>query len=480
MQADFFQRLQTRIDSADTLLCIGLDPRPEDIGLDTAADAADITERLENWAVRIIADTQDYAAAYKPNSAFYEAFGAPGAEALKQIIAAVPDEIPVVLDCKRGDIGATAAAYADSAYKILGADAVTLNAYMGRDAVEPFLKNGAAAGFVLVKTSNPGSADFQQLQVSENGGVGTTLYQYVANRIAGWSPSLGAVVGATDIEALQQVRQAQPDMWILCPGIGAQGGSLERALLASMREDGSGVLPVVARGITQADNPASAARQYRDEIRRVRAQAATQSSNRAKPQRFARVFEGLIREECFRTGEFTLKSGIVSPYYIDLRRVVTSPQLLRDVARAYAEVIQDLEYDRIAGIPVAAVPLATAVALEVGKPMIYPRMEKKKHGTGNRIEGGYAPGEKILLLDDLITTGGSKIEAVDILRDAGLIVDDLVVLLERGGQGRREMQQAAINLHVCARVDELFSYCRSEGIITPDEENRMRSFTDSI
>jgi uridine monophosphate synthetase len=167
-----------------------------------------------------------------------------------------------------------------------------------------------------------------------------------------------------------------------------------------------------------------------------------------------------------------------SPFYIDLRRTVSDPVFLKLIAQAYVRISRDLDFDRIAGIPVAALPLATAVSLETGVPMIYPRIPQKQHGTGNRIEGDYRPGERVLLLDDLITTGLSKLEAVEVLRSEGLEVNDLAVLIERGGRGRADMAKVDIHLHAFAHVIDLFSTCREMGVIDEAEELRMRKFVE--
>ena len=191
------------------------------------------------------------------------------------------------------------------------------------------------------------------------------------------------------------------------------------------------------------------------------------------------LLKGLIDTECFRLGEFILKSGIKSPFYIDLRRTSSDPRLMKIVGKAYARLIGALPQkpDRVAGIPVAAVSLATAASMETDIPMIYPRINKKEHGTGNLIEGNFRPGERVVLLDDLITTGKSKIEAIEILRAAGLIVEDLVVLLERGEQGRRDMESVGVRLHSFFPVEDLFGMCRDLGII---DEAGYKKLTDFV
>jgi uridine monophosphate synthetase len=200
--------------------------------------------------------------------------------------------------------------------------------------------------------------------------------------------------------------------------------------------------PSRARG-----DPAEAARALRDEINRGRAAAGPESKTPTGWTRRSekdglkeKLVNALITTGCFRLGDFTLKSGKKSPFYIDLRRLISDPAALTLAGRAYAMLAKECIFDRLAGIPAAALPLATAAGLALETPMIWPRMPVKDHGTGNRVEGAYSPGERALLLDDLITTGLSKREAVEILRAEGLVVEDLVVLVERGKAGRSDME----------------------------------------
>ncbi|CAN0017505.1 unnamed protein product, partial [Ectocarpus fasciculatus] len=191
---------------------VGLDPHAAELG-----EGNNNAAGAKAFCLRIIAATSTVAVGYKPNAAFFEAFGAEGVAALKEVIAAVPEGIPVLLDAKRGDIGTTAAAYASGAFEVLGAHAITLNAYMGVDTVEPFLKDPAKGVFVLCKTSNKSSNELQTLPV---GSSGKALFEEVASLCQSWNKdnNVGLVVGATDAEALARVRAAAPDLWILAPG----------------------------------------------------------------------------------------------------------------------------------------------------------------------------------------------------------------------------------------------------------------------
>jgi uridine monophosphate synthetase len=260
----FFSFLEKRVDDCSSLLCIGLDPHVSEMEHPTAASALD-------FCLKLVKETSRYAVAFKPNAAFFEVFGAEGWTVLKQVIEAVQEEsdrmgsmIPVILDAKRGDIASTAEAYAQSAFKKLGAHAITLNPYLGKDSIDPFLGYPERGVFLLCKTSNPGASDLQDLKL-ENGLI---LHEHVAQQAQAWNTknNIGLVVGATQPEALARVRTAAPDLWFLAPGVGAQGGDLETALKAGLRKDGKGMLINVSRGISRAADPAIAAAELRDEI----------------------------------------------------------------------------------------------------------------------------------------------------------------------------------------------------------------------
>ncbi|MEN6499340.1 MAG: orotidine-5'-phosphate decarboxylase [Rectinema sp.] len=492
---DFFARIEERIEKMDTVLCIGLDPAFSKIDIEKQGKIACARIALEH-NLRIIEATSPCAAAFKPNIAFYEALGEPGMATLRETLKSIPDDIPVIIDAKRGDISNTAEAYAQALFGELEADAVTLSPYMGLDTLEPFLRWKERGVFVLCRTSNPGAGFLQDIMVNDS-----PLYLEVAKQCAALPNEVGLVVAGNDLEALRRVRQAAPSAWFLSPGIGAQGGQADQAFSVGARGDGKGILVVVARAIADASEPSEAARGLRDLMRKardVRLKVSPRVENAPPTNTVSRntmnrdpMNEGmlslkrefvhaLLSTKCFRLGEFILKSGKTSPFYIDLRRLIADPRAMKLAGRAYAVLASKCTYDCIAGIPAAGLPLATAAALEAHKPMIWPRMPIKEHGTGNRIEGNYSVGECALLLDDLITTGASKLEAIDILRSEGLRVEDLVVLIERGKEGRRDMERTGVRLHAFIHVLELFDVLRQSGEIDADQYQKFVEFVTDV
>lgn len=476
---DFFSRLDELVDRKNSCLCVGLDPYFDRRTIREKGFSACLAAAKDS-NMRIIEAASPYAICFKPNIAFYEALGSEGMSLLKMSIEAIPDDIPVLIDAKRGDIGSTARAYADAIFGDLGADAVTLSPYLGRESIEPFLGWNERGLFLLCRTSNPGAGVFQDLKIGDE-----PLYVRVAEELSSWSKNIGLVVAGNDPEALAAVRVAAPAAWFLSPGIGAQGGRAEDALRAGARDDGSGVLVVAARAVAGAGDPAEAAKALRDEINRGRAAAGKGSRTAAGWSRKNQAEElkeklvnALISTDCFRLGEFTLKSGKKSPFYIDLRRLISDPGALALAGKAYATLAKECEFDRLAGIPAAALPLATAAGLELNAPMIWPRMPVKDHGTGNKVEGAFKRGEKALLLDDLITTGLSKREAVEILRSEGLVVEDLVVLVERGKAGRSDMEGLGIRLRAFLHIREIVATLERLGHIDSTTREKLERYVE--
>ena len=274
----FIDKLRTRWRDADTLLCVGLDPDPAKFPDRFVDDALDEDGEALFAFCRDIADaTAEFACAFKPQIAYFAAHNG-GEAALQRLIAHLNGShpaIPVILDAKRGDIGSTAEQYAVEAFDRFGADAVTLNPYMGRDSAEPFLQRNDRGCIFLCHTSNPGARDFQERLVD-----GAPLYQHIARTIADdWNAdgNCALVVGATFPEELKVIRGIVGDMPLLIPGIGAQGGDVEAVVRNGRTADGTGLMINSSRGILYASGgndyaeaAARAARTLRDEINRHR------------------------------------------------------------------------------------------------------------------------------------------------------------------------------------------------------------------
>jgi orotidine-5'-phosphate decarboxylase len=270
------ERLRARWQTAGTLLCVGLDSdfdrlppqvrrdHTTMLALEDDRQGAQIEGALVTFNEAIIDATADLVCAFKPNSAFYEAYGPPGLRALARTIAYIHaryPEVPVILDAKRGDIGSTSRAYARAAFDAFGADAVTLHPYLGHEALAPFLERADRLSFILCRTSNPGAGELQELRVRAADGTpgagSGPLYMTVAQQVASeWNVrgNCGLVVGATYPEELRRVRAQVGRLPILVPGVGAQGGDLEATVRAGVDADGQGLIISVSRVVIYASD----------------------------------------------------------------------------------------------------------------------------------------------------------------------------------------------------------------------------------
>jgi uridine monophosphate synthetase len=473
----FFQRLEEASARNDSLLCIGLDPDPRKLP-DWCLDFADPVLAFNRHIIDL---TSDLVCAYKPNAAFYESLGGHGWSTLYDtIIYARSKGIPVILDAKRGDIGSSAAAYARAAFERMGADAITVNPYMGWDAVEPFVRYAERGVFVLCLTSNSGAQDFQMLD-----GNGRPMYERVAEQCAGWNErgNIGVVAGATYPDELSCVRRLVPDQWILLPGVGAQGANLDMALDNSLRDDGSGVIVNASRAIAMSDDPREIAEQLREQINAARQRKRDAAAReRRKTPRSANdpnkvsLALALHDLQAIQFGSFTLQSGVQSPLYVDLRLLVSNPQALNLAASAYGKILDDLIFDRLAAIPYAGLPLGTAVALQTRTPLIYPRKEVKAYGTGRMIEGWYNEGESVVVLDDLISSGNSKLSAIKPLTDAGLKVSDVVVLIDRESGGSEDLATQGVTVHSVFKLRDLLDILVAHERISREQRGEVEAF----
>ncbi len=182
---------------------------------------------------------------------------------------------------------------------------------------------------------------------------------------------------------------------------------------------------------------------------------------------------------CIQFGNFTMVSGLQSPVYIDLRRIITKPALLKEVSLAYAELIKPLTFDRLAAVPYAALTIGTAVALVTDHPLIYPRKEVKAHGTGRAIEGIFSAGEKVVIIEDLVTQGGSALKAIETLEAAGLVVSDVAVLIDREQGARKRLAAKGYNLHTAFHLSEIIESLHRENRISTEQLAAVRNYLES-
>jgi uridine monophosphate synthetase len=279
---------------------------------------------------------------------------------------------------------------------------------------------------------------------------------------------------------LARVREAAPELPILCPGVGAQGGDVGAAVRAGIDARGAGLLINVSRAIMEAPDPAEAAREWRDRMNAARTKVQVPGYEQPaahSPQ----LREAII--EMYRIGaiEFrpvTLKSGLVSPYYNNLRLLASYPALLRRVAGLMAQTVKGagVEPEIWVGIAMAGIPLAVAISQHTGIGAGYVRAEAKGYGTKRMVEGAWREGARAVLVDDVVSDGASKLEVLEHVRAAGLVVDDIVVLVDRGQGGPELMARHGLRCHATITMEDVLDILLSEGLITGEQAVDSRRF----
>lgn len=262
IKVSFKQKLDKIILNNNSLLCVGLDPDLEKIPKNILKKSDPIFEFNKS----IIDATYNLVCAYKPDIAFYEAYGIDGLKSLKKTLDHIPKNIPIIIDAKRGSVGHTAKLYAKSIFEYWNADSVTLNIFTGKDGVDPFLQYKDRYSFLYLRSSNPSASDFQDINVA-----GKPWFQVMAERVSTWKEeNFGIIAPATYPKELKILRKIFKNRYFLVPGIGAQGGDLGKTLKAGLTKNKSGLIISSSRGIIFSENPRKTAKKLSEEINKYR------------------------------------------------------------------------------------------------------------------------------------------------------------------------------------------------------------------
>ncbi|AUT00434.1 bifunctional orotidine-5'-phosphate decarboxylase/orotate phosphoribosyltransferase [Nostoc sp. CENA543] len=466
----FSDKLQTVISQNQSLLFVGLDPNIE--MMPARYESQNIIDGLWQWLQLIISETADFVCAYKPTLGFYEALGIPGLELLQKTLAAIPHHIPIILDAKHSDLN-TSTIFARTVFTEWQVDAITLTPYTGQDHVAPFLVYPDKAVFILCCTSNPGAEALQQYPTPES-----PLYLQVAKESRNWGTpeQLGLEVGTTNAEILSQIRAVAPERIIMARSVWGEGSNLNNMLAAGLDSNRNGLLIPVPQDMLGAGNLSEKIQALRTEINQMRTQVIQNDSNCAvwfsdvivpNQHPYQDLILQLYDIGCIMFGNYVQASGATFPYYIDLRKIISNPQVFNQVLSGYEEILRNLHFDRLAGIPYGSLPTATGLSLRLHCPMIFPRKEVKAHGTRRLIEGNFHPGETVAIVDDILISGKSVMEGAEKLKSAGLNVHDIVVFIdhEQGvkerlsangycGHAVLKISEITNILHQCGKIDD--------------------------
>jgi uridine monophosphate synthetase len=472
----FYDKLNGAITQNQSLLFIGLDPNPEMLPerYSQKSDPKSMIDSLWDWLEFTISQTSDLVCAYKPTLGFYAALGIPGWELLQRTLKAIPAHIPIILDAKHSDLN-TSTIFAKTVFEEWQIDAITLSPYAGQDHVAPFLVYPDKAVFILCTTSNPGAVILQQYPTAES-----PFYLQVVKEAKNWGTpeQLGLEVGTIQPDILAKIRKEAPERVILARSIWSEGGNLKNLLSAGLNYNGDGLLLPVSQDMLGSENLSTQLQSLRAEINHFRTEISQENSACSvwfpdvcllNKHPLLDLILQLYDIGCIMFGEFVQASGATFPYYIDLRKIISNPQIFHQIVIAYAEILKDLTYDRIAGIPYGSLPTATGLSLHLNSPMIFPRKEVKAHGTRKVIEGNFNPGEVVVIVDDILISGKSVMEGAEKLKYAGLNVNDIVVFMDHEQGVKDRLRENGYQAHAVLTISEITETLYAAGRISEEQ-----------
>lgn len=459
---NFFDKLNGAIARNQSLLCVDLDPNPEALPVSYRSkyNTTSIVEALADWLQSLITQTSDLVCAYKLSLELYRLLETPGIELLTNILSAIPAHIPIILDAKYSNLD-TSNVFARTVFLNWQVDAVTVISYAGQDQVAPFLVYPESAVFVLCTTANTSAAVLQEYPLPES-----PLYLQIVREAQTWGTleQLGLEVGTAVPDVLARVRQIAPERVILAPGILTDDSNIAEMLAAGLTSNGDGLIVPVPQSLLNTENPIESIQILREAINQERLRIASQNPTCSVwmsnvcflgEKSYKDLILQLYDIGCIAFGNYVQASGATFPYYIDLRKIISTPQVFHQIITAYADILKDLEFERIAGIPYGSLPTATGLALRLGHPMIFPRKEVKAYGAGRLIEGDYCKGETVVVVDDILITGKSVMEGAEKLKSVGLEVQDIVVFIDHEKGVKETLQKQGYRGHAVLTISEI-------------------------
>jgi uridine monophosphate synthetase len=505
----FFVQLTDAMAERKSLLVTGLDPNPEMLqswATQHGMGGRSFLSQARHWIKAVIEETAPHVCAYKPSLGFYQSLGPVGLELLLEVRDLVPRELPLIVDTKHGDLNSSSA-MAQYLFKEFGADAVTLSPLAGQDIAAPFLLYPGKAVVMTCHSSNQAARLFQHYPDEDN-----PLYLQIVRETQLWGTAEQVLleVGTSDPEILARVRREAPERFLILRSLWSEEDNLEAMLEAGLSAAADGLLLPLPQNLLVEDDLAAKAKALKLQISSTRErwlekQARTDQAHQevascdlwlpgpaqssdpleAQPEEpqedapLSSLIVDLFDIGCLLFGEYVQASGAVFNYYIDLRQIISDPNLFHRVLHAYSGKLEGLMFDRIAGIPYGSLPTATGLSLQLHKPLIYPRKEVKAHGARRLIEGDFQEGDHVVVVDDILITGGSVLEGIAKLESSGLVVRDVVVFIDHGGDhdrhAKERLSEAGYRCHAVLTIDQITSVLHQAGRLTDTQAATLKT-----